>query len=285
VGSNNSKIIAKKIFLNILKYVVLLFFAFVVIVPILFLVFSAFKTDNEYASLSKIALPGNFLNVSNFIKAFTKGNMMTAFRNTVIILVVSLTGSILFGAMVGYVMNRFNFVGKKFIMGLFYAAMLIPMVTTQVATYQIVVNFFHLQNSLLAPMVLYLGADVVNIYIMLQFINAVPVSIDESAMLDGASYPYIFFKMILPNLKPAIATIAIIKGVAIYNDFYIPYLYCTDPGLLTMSTSLYAFKGPYSNEWNVVCAGVILVMIPTLIAFLFLQKYIYNGFVSGAVKS
>jgi multiple sugar transport system permease protein len=103
-------------------------------------------------------------------------------------------------------------------------------------------------------------------------------------MLDGASYPKIFFSFILPNLKPAIAIVAIIKGVQIYNDFYIPYLYMTDPSLVTMSTALYRFKGPFGSEWEVICAGVILVMIPTLIGFFALQKYIYNGFMTGAVK-
>jgi multiple sugar transport system permease protein len=210
--------------------------------------------------------------------------MLIGLKNTALILAISLTGSILFGAMVAYVVNRFDFFGKKIILGLFFTAMLIPMVTTQVSTYQIVVNVLHLGDTIWSAVVLYLGADVVNIYIMLQFIGSIPVSIDESAMLDGASYPKIFFSFILPNLKPAIAIVAIIKGVQIYNDFYIPYLYMTDPSLVTMSTALYRFKGPFGSEWEVICAGVILVMIPTLIGFFALQKYIYNGFMTGAVK-
>jgi multiple sugar transport system permease protein len=249
-----------------------------------FIVFSAFKTKTEYYNLNKLAPPGSFLNFSNFKTALIGGNMLIGLKNTALILAISLTGSILFGAMVAYVVNRFDFFGKKIILGLFFTAMLIPMVTTQVSTYQIVVNVLHLGDTIWSAVVLYLGADVVNIYIMLQFIGSIPVSIDESAMLDGASYPKIFFSFILPNLKPAIAIVAIIKGVQIYNDFYIPYLYMTDPSLVTMSTALYRFKGPFGSEWEVICAGVILVMIPTLIGFFALQKYIYNGFMTGAVK-
>jgi ABC-type glycerol-3-phosphate transport system permease component len=275
----------KNIVLKIIKYLVLLLLVFIALLPLVFILLSSFKTNAEYHTLSKLALPGSFLNFSNFKKAFIDGNMLRAFGNTAFILAFALTGSILFGAMVAYVINRFNFKGKKFVLGMFYCAMLIPMITTQVATYQIVVNLLHLANTYWACIVLYLGADVVNIYIMLQFIGAIPVSIDESAMIDGASYPHIFFSFILPNLKPAVATVAIIKGVQIYNDFYIPYLYMTDPNLLTMSTCLYRFKGPYGAQWEVICAGVLLCIIPTLICFLCLQKYIYNGFTTGAVKA
>lgn len=77
---------------------------------------------------------------------------------------------------------------------------------------------------------------------------------------------------------------AIIRGVTIYNDFYIPFLYMPDQNLQTLSTSLYKFMGPYGGQWNVICAGIILIIIPTLVAFLFLQKYIYSGFLNGSVK-
>lgn len=275
----------KRYALTVLKYLLLFLLALAALLPIVFLFLASFKTNTEYHTLNKLALPGSFLNFENFKKAFIQGHMVIGIVNTTLILLFSLTGSILFGAMVAFVINRFDFFGKRVILGLFFTAMLIPMVTTQVATYQIVVNFLHLGNTIWSAVILYLGADVVNIYVMIQFVGSIPISIDESAMLDGASYFTIFFKFIVPNLKPAIATISIIKGVAIYNDFYIPYLYMTDPNLLTMSTSLYRFKGPFGSQWEVICAGVILVMIPTLIGFLALQKYIYNGFIVGAVKS
>jgi ABC-type sugar transport system, permease component len=268
---------------RILKYLSLVLMAIVFILPFITIVFAAFKTQSEYYNLSKLALPGSFLNFDNFKTAFIDGGILNALKNTVIILAFSLTGAIIFGAGVGYVMSRFDFFGKKIIIGLFFAAMLIPMVTTQVATYQIV-SHLHLVGTIWSCIVLYLGADVMSIYIMMQFVNSLPQSLDESGMLDGASYFSIFFRIIIPNLKPAIATIAIIKGVAIYNDFYTPFLYMPDSSLGTMSTALFRFKGPYGSEWQVICAGVILVIIPTLIAFLALQKYIYNGFSAGAVK-
>lgn len=103
-------------------------------------------------------------------------------------------------------------------------------------------------------------------------------------MLDGAGHLRIFFRIVLPNLKPAIATVIIIKGIAIYNEFYLPFLYITNPRLRPISTSLFAFKGPFGSQWEVISAGIVITIIPILLIFLILQKYIYNGFTSGATK-
>jgi multiple sugar transport system permease protein len=94
----------------------------------------------------------------------------------------------------------------------------------------------------------------------------------------------VFSRIILPLLAPAIVTVIITKGVTIYNDFYIPFLYMPDSDLLTISTTLFKFKGPFGAHWEVICAGVLVIMIPTVVAFLALQKYVYSGLVSGSVK-
>ena len=112
----------------------------------------------------------------------------------------------------------------------------------------------------------------------------IPVSLDEAARLDGATSFGIYRKVILPLLKPAIATVVIVKGITVYNDFYIPFLYMPDENLGVMSTSLFRFKGPFGAHWEDISAGAVLVIVPTLIAFLFLQRFIYNGFTSGATK-
>jgi ABC-type glycerol-3-phosphate transport system permease component len=271
------------IILIIIKYISLALAAIIVVAPVLVILFAAFKTRSEFNVSGKLTLPNSFLYFDNFKTAFTDGGMITGLKNTVFIMAMSLTGTILFGAMVAYVLNRFEFFGKKLIFGAYLVAMLIPIVTTQVATYKIV-SFLGLVGTIWAPIVLYLGADVMSLYIMLLFMDSIHVSLDEAAKLDGASYPYIFFRIILPNLKPAIATVAIIRGVAIYNDFYIPFLYMPSQSLQTLSTSLYKFMGPFGGQWNIICAGIILIIIPTLIAFLSMQKYIYNGFANGSVK-
>lgn len=268
---------------NILKYLSCILAAFIFILPILTIFLASFKEYEEFYESSKLALPKHLFNFSNYATAFVDGGMLNGFKNTAIIMVISLAGTILMGAMVAFVLQRFDFKLKKLILLMYLFPMFLPMVTTQVATFQIV-SKLGLYNTIWAPIILYLGADVMSIYIMMQFMESIPIANDEAAMLDGASYLYIFNKLILPLLKPAIATIIILRGVGIYNDFYTPFLYAPSQELGTVATSLYKFIGPYGGQWNVIAAGVILIMIPTAIVFIALQKYIYNGFVDGAVK-
>ena len=166
---------------------------------------------------------------------------------------------------------------------MFLVAVMIPGIATQVATFQIV-SGLGLFNTRLAPIILYCGTDIMTIYIFLQFLENISVSLDESAIIDGANYFQIFYKIILPLLSPAIVTVLITKGVGVYNDFYTPFLYTPKADLLTLSTTLFKFKGPYGAHWEIISAGIIVIMIPTLIVFLSLQKRIYSGLVSGSVK-
>lgn len=267
----------------VLKYTSLLLGVFVAILPILVVFFASLKTKEEYASTGLLTPPSNWLNLSNYSQAFLEGNMMTGFINTTFILLISILGATLTGSMIAYVLNRFQFRGSKVLVGAFLLATLIPGVTTQVATFQIIKGL-GLFNTHWAAILLYLGTDIIAVYIFLQFLDSIAVALDESAMLDGASYFTIYWKIILPLLKPAIVTVIIVKGVNIYNDFYTPFLYMPGSDLQVISTALFKFKGPYGSQWEVISAGVIIAIIPTLIAFLALQKYIYNGFSQGSVK-
>ena len=125
---------------------------------------------------------------------------------------------------------------------------------------------------------LFTSTDIISIYIFLQFMRGIPRSLDEAAILEGASHFTVYRKVVFPLLKPAIATVMIIKGVAIYNEFYIPFLYMKSKDLGVVATSLFKFKGPFDTRWEVIAAGVVIAIIPTLVVFLALQRYIYNGF-------
>ncbi|WDZ63282.1 carbohydrate ABC transporter permease [Paenibacillus polymyxa] len=273
----------KRILGSSIKYVALLLGVFIALLPIVVILFASLKTKTEYAATSPLTPPVNWLNWANYTKAFINGNMLTGFVNTAFILLISIIGATLTGSMIAYILNRFKFKGKSLMLGAFLLATLIPGVTTQVSTFQII-NKLELFNTPWAAILLYLGTDIIAVYIFLQFLDSIAVALDESAMLDGASYLTIYWRIILPLLKPAIVTVIIIKGVNIYNDFYTPFLYMPKTSLQVISTALFKFKGPYGSQWEVISAGIIIAIIPTLIAFLSLQKYIYNGFAQGSVK-
>jgi raffinose/stachyose/melibiose transport system permease protein len=266
-----------------LKYGSLILGCAAMLLPLVLIFLASFKTQQEFYDTHVWTLPSSFLNFDNYTQAFTGGLMVQGFGNTAIILVFSCTGSILFGTMTAYVLSRFNFRLNGLVTSLFLLAALIPGVSTQVATFQII-SFLGLFNKLGSNIALNLGTDVISVYIFLQFLNNIPRDLDEAALIDGASFFDVYWRVILPLLKPAIATVLIIKGVAIYNDFYTPFLYMPGKGLGTISTSLFRFIGPFNAHWQVICAGVVITILPTLILFLFLQKYIYNGLTQGAVR-
>ncbi|MEW2047694.1 carbohydrate ABC transporter permease [Streptomyces sp. NPDC005476] len=267
-----------------LVYLSLIAAALVVLLPLGVVLLTSLKTGNETANGSgALTPPDDPFNFHNYVTAFQDGGMLTAFGNTAFILVVSVGGTVLIGSMTAYAIDRFTFRFRKAVIALFLVAALVPGVTTQVATFQIV-HSLGMFDTRWAPISLYLGTDIVSIYIFLQFVRSIPISLDEAARLDGASAFTIYRKIIFPLLKPAIATVVIVKGIAVYNDFYIPFLYMPSQDLGVISTSLFRFKGPYAAHWETISAGAVLVILPTLIVFLALQKYIYNGFMRGATR-
>jgi len=269
--------------LLVLKYFSLIFFGFVAVIPVVSCVITAFKTSEEYQSTNVMTLPESWLNFDNFIKAYQAANMGRAFMNSLIVMVCVLVVSIIVGTQLAYVLNRFKFPGNTLIRNLFLFASLLPGVAMQVTVYNIMSSLGFI-NHLYGYIIMMCGTDVISIYIFIQFMENIPVSLDESAIIDGASYFTIYWKIMLPLLKPAIVTSCILKGVGVYNEYYAANLYLQDKDLHTIATSLYTFVGPMGSQYNLICAGVIISLLPALIIFIIFQKQIYSGITAGAVK-
>ena len=267
-----------------LKYFSLVFFSFVAVLPVVSCVITAFKTDTEYQQTNVMVMPESWLNFDNFVQAFQRANMGRAFINSTIVLVCVLIISTFVGTQLAYVLNRFKFPGNGLIRNLFLFASLLPGVAMQVAVYEIMYKLGFI-NSLFGYIIMMCGTDVISIYIYIQFFENIPISLDESGIVDGASYFTIFYKILLPLVKPAIVTSCILKGVGTYNEYYSANLYLQDKKTLpTVATSLYTFVGPLGSKYNLICAGVIISLLPALIVFITCQKQIYSGLTSGAVK-
>lgn len=271
------------VFWMLVKYATLLVAGIAVLVPPYAILMAAFKTPAEYYAKSKVAMPDSFLHLDNFRRVFVDGDLGLAFYNTSSILLISLLLTVLFGTQVAYVLSRFEFRGKKLVLVAYIISMFIPAVTTQVATFE-VIKALGLINSKFSVILLYIGADVVMIYVFLQFMKGIPEELDEAAKIEGASYFTIYWRIILPLLKPAIATIVILRTIYIYNDFYFPLLYMPEQSQVTVSTALYKFTTVFGTDWTTISAGIIVILIPSITLFLLLQKQIYAGVTQGAVK-
>ena len=266
------------------KQIICIGMVILVILPILLTLFAAFKTKGDMVKTSPLLLPPlERITFENFAKVLKDKYLLVGFKNTGIILIVSIFFNVLFGTMTAFIIERFNFKFKKVIVGLFFAGMLIPTFVTEIARFKII-NGLMLYNSLGAPIVIYVASDLMQLYIYRQFISTLPTSLDESALLDGCDYFGLFWRIIFPLLAPATATVVIIKAINIINDMYIPYLYMPKNSLRTLTTFLMNFANAQQGSWQKLAAGIIIIMLPTILIYVFFQRYILAGVAAGAVK-
>ncbi len=266
------------------KQVICIGMVILVLLPILLTLFAAFKTKGDMVKTSPLLLPPiGRITFENFAKVLKDKYLLIGFKNTGIILVVSIFFNVMFGTITAFIIERFQFRFKGAIVGLFFAGMLIPTFVTEIARFKII-NGLMLYNSLGAPIIIYVASDLMQLYIYRQFISTLPVSLDESALLDGCDYFSLFARIIFPLLAPATATVVIIKAINIINDMYVPYLYMPKNSLRTLTTFLMNFANAQQGSWQKLAAGIIIIMLPTIVIYVFFQRYILAGVAAGAVK-
>jgi len=243
---------------QIVKQVICLCMVSIVLAPILLTLFAAFKTKADMVNTSPLLLPPfSRVTTDNFQKVLGDKYLLIGFKNTGIILVFSIFFNVLFGTITAFILERFQFRFKNLIMSLFFLGMLIPSFVTEIARFKII-NGLGLYNTLGAPIVIYVASDLMQLYIYRQFISTLPVSLDESALLDGCSYFGLFTRIIFPLLAPATATV--------------------------VTTFLMNYANAQQGSWQNLAAGIIIIMLPTIVIYLFFQKYILAGIAAGAVK-
>lgn len=269
---------------QILKQIICIGMVLIVLAPILLTLFAAFKTKGDMVTTSPLMLPSfDKITLENFQKVLNDKYLVIGFKNTGIILIVSIFFNVMFGTVTAFIIERFEFRFKKVIVAMFFVGMLIPTFVTEIARFKII-NGLHLYNTLGGPIVIYVASDLMQLYIYRQFISTLPVALDESALLDGCGYFQLFARIIFPLLAPATATVVIIKAINIINDMYIPYLYMPKNKLRTLTTFLMNYANAQQGSWQTLAAGIIIIMMPTILIYIFFQKYILAGVAAGAVK-
>lgn len=275
---------AKRVTIQLVKQLICMLMVAVVLAPIILVLFASFKTKADMVKISPLLLPPQSrFTLENFQKVLSNKYMLIGFKNTGIILVVSIFFNVMFGTITAFIIERFQFRFKGAIVVLFFIGMLIPSFVTEIARFK-VIKSLNLYNTLGAPIIIYVASDLMQLYIYRQFISTLPVSLDESALLDGCGYFGLFTRIIFPLLAPATATVVIIKAINIINDMYIPYLYMPKNKLRTLTTFLMDYANAQHGSWQSLAAGIIIVMLPTILIYLFFQRYILAGIAAGAVK-
>lgn len=280
--NNNVSAKARSVIVQIIKQIICIGMVVIVVLPILLTVFASFKTRGDMVNTSPLLLPEN-PTLENYEKVFTDKYLLIGFKNTGLILAVSLVLNVILGTLTAYIIERFNFRRKKFVVALFFIGMLVPTFVTEIARFKII-NGLGMYGTIGGPIVIYVASDLMQLYIYRQFLSNIPVSLDESALLDGCGYFQLFARIIFPLLAPATATVVIIKAITIINDMYIPYLYMPGNNQRTLTTFLMDYANAQQGSWQTLAAGIVVIMLPTILLYIFFQKYILAGVTAGAVK-
>ena len=260
----------------------------VALLALLFLTPFYFTITNSLKSYGEVikdaaSLPEQLV-WSNYSIAFREINFPRVFFNSFIITSVSLVFMVMFGAMAAWrLVRRANNV-TKLIFSIFVIAMVVPFQSIMIPLMK-VTSTFGLLDSRWGVIITYIGFGMpFTVFLLHGFAKTVPLEIEESAYLDGASTMTIFVRIVLPLLKSMLATVTILQTFWMWNDFLLPLLVLFSDGLKTIPLAIFSFFGQYNNQWDKALATLNMGMIPIVIFFLFLQRFIIRGVTSGSLK-
>jgi raffinose/stachyose/melibiose transport system permease protein len=285
--TQNEKAAAAKKRNHAIMIIILILLFILFIMPFILVIINVFKTKADIVSDPLALVGAHGFTMQNFPDAMAKMNFFNVFKNSLIITILSTVLTIFVSAMASFVIVR-N--GKwKFCSGLFalmVASMVIPFQVLMVPLVSVYGGIFGVLNHRITLILMHTGFSVSMATFMFHgaIHTNIPLELEEAALIDGCSRWQTFWKVVFPLLKPTIATVAIIDAMAFWNDYLLPSLVLTDKALYTIPIATQAFYGTYSTDIGLVMAALLLAMLPILILYLFLQKYIVAGVTSGAVK-
>jgi raffinose/stachyose/melibiose transport system permease protein len=256
--------------------------ALVFISPFYIMCIYAFKNRREIM-LTGLALPTR-LTFENFINVFKTTQLARAFLNTVFVTVVMVAVTVLASSMAAYIIARKNTRFYNGIYFMFFAAIILPFQVIMLPMYRVLFTI-GLMNTLpgyiLAKCALELG---LNVFLFTGFIKTVPRDMDDAAWVDGAGRMYTFWRIILPLLKPIIMTVVVLNAISVWNDLLAAQIILQSNRLRTLTLEQYSFISQFSTDLGKAFAAFMMSIIPMIILYLTMQKYIISGIVAGAVK-
>jgi len=265
-----------------MPYILLILGSIVSLVPFLWMLGTSFKDAANVFLDPPQVWPKPWL-WSNYQQAFQKLPFAIYTLNTVQITAISMFGQILSCSLVAFGFARMRFPGRDKLFIVLLATMMLPAQVTMIPVFKIfaTLGWYDTFKPLTVPA--FFGSAFF-IFLLRQYYMTVPHEMDEAARIDGASTWQIYSQVLLPQIKPALATVAIFSFMANWNDFLGPLIYLDSPAKRTLALGLYAFQGQYSTDWNYLMAASAVVMLPLLILFFIGQKYFIQGVVISGVK-
>lgn len=276
-----------KILKKTIIYVFLILLTFITLLPVLYAFFGSFKSNQELLVDGAKLLPGKFV-FDNYVQAWKLADFKTYTWNSIYMTFFSVIGVVASSAMGGYAFARGKFPGKNLIFGLFTATMFLSFGTITLYPQLQIARLLHINKSLWGIIIMKIfGVSAMNLFLVRGYVNSISREIDEAAMIDGCNFARTFTAIILPLMKPILATIAIITFKTVWNDYLLPMVFTVStPKKAPLVVGVVALKntGEGASAWNLMLAGTMISIIPMIIVYLCLNRQFVEGMTNGAVK-
>jgi raffinose/stachyose/melibiose transport system permease protein len=263
-------IIYSFIFLMMLLYLFPLFYVFN----------TSLKTEPEFIR-SSVSLAKSF-HIQNFATAWERAHFQYNIFNSLFYMVTCTALSIMLAVLLAFPIARKFLKYGNLILGLFIAGMFLP--DGIIPQFQLLLRL-HLYNTRIGYMLGMIGGGGVTLLFFVAYIKGIPKDFDEASSIDGCGYFRYIFSILIPLMKPAIASMAILTAIGIWNDVIRAVIFLSDSKLFPITRGLYVFTGEHNNQWTLQSAALIIVAAPIIIIYVFLQRYIIDGVLSGAIKA
>jgi raffinose/stachyose/melibiose transport system permease protein len=254
------------------------------IYPFLWMVSASLKTSMEMFTSGLNLIPQEWL-WENYRRAWVEANFSRYMRNTVAITAGTVALVLIRCSLAGYVLGRYSFIGKHFVIAVLVGTLFVPTGYTIIPVVELA-NGLGLLNSLWGVILALAGSGhVADILLFAGYFSQLPKELEEAAILDGASFWNVFWRVMLPLSTPVIATVTILTFLGAWNNFFVPLVFTLSrPDLRTLSVGMFAFVGEHETDWAGMAAAATISLIPVVMIFFFMQRYFIEG-IAGAVKS
>ncbi len=264
-------------------FILLVVFALFFILPFLWIVSTSLKGDTQIFTIPPQWIPDVF-HWENYIKVFERMPFLIYLKNSVFISVVTIIGTVLSSSLVAYSFACLNWPGRNALFIFILATMMLPFQVTMIPLFVLFKEFGWLNTFKPLTIPAFFGGGAFNIFLLRQFFLTIPKDLIDSARIDGCSELRIYWKIVLPLAKPALATVAILTFMFTWNDFIGPLIYLSDKMKGTLALGLGMFVGQHVTEWSLLMAASVMMMIPMIAIFFFFQKYFIQAFTMSGLK-
>ena len=266
----------------LLKYIIYIGLLLFLVFPLYWIVSTAFRTDKEIFNSSLSLIPQSFT-IAHFQDAFIKVDLLKCLTNSLVITCITVIISILTGLLMSYAFARKNFRGKRFLNSTILLTQFIPMIAYIIPLY-LIMSKLKMLNTFSSLWITYLGiAFPIAVVLLINYINDVPVSLEEAACIDGCSNFKVMFYVVFPLAMPGIISTAIFIFITIWQEYLVAVSFISNEKLYTVSMALAKFQGPHGTDWGGIMAGAVLISIPAVVLFLCSRK-MFTDNLAGGVK-